>query len=41
MTSVEDRERLAAIEKALLARWPENRIQPSLDRISLLCDALS
>ena len=40
MTSVEDRERLAAIEKALLARWPETRIQPSLDRISLLCDAL-
>jgi len=34
------KERLAAIEKALLARWPETRIQPSLDRISLLCDAL-
>ena len=40
MTSVEDRERLAAIENALLARWPETRIQPSLERISLLCDAL-
>jgi len=38
--SNEDRERLAAIENALLARWPETRIQPSLDRISLLCDAL-
>ena len=34
------KERLTAIEKALLARWPETRIQPSLDRISLLCDAL-
>lgn len=40
MISVENRERLAAIENALLARWPETRIQPSLDRISLLCDAL-
>lgn len=38
--NIEDRERLAAIENALLARWPETRIQPSLDRISLLCDAL-
>lgn len=34
------RERLNAIEQALLARWPETRIEPSLDRISLLCDAL-
>ena len=34
------KERLAAIERALLARWPETRIQPSLDRIALLCDAL-
>jgi dihydrofolate synthase/folylpolyglutamate synthase len=40
MISAENRERLAAIENALLARWPETRIQPSLDRISLLCDAL-
>lgn len=40
MISQEDKERLAAIENALLARWPETRIQPSLDRISLLCDAL-
>ena len=40
MISAEDQERLVAIEKALLARWPETRIQPSLDRISLLCDAL-
>lgn len=40
MITAEDRERLDAIERALLARWPETRIQPSLDRISLLCDAL-
>ena len=40
MISAENHERLAAIENALLARWPETRIQPSLDRISLLCDAL-
>ena len=40
MNSVEDKERLAAIENSLLARWPETRIQPSLDRIALLCDAL-
>ena len=40
MISQEDKERLVAIENALLARWPETRIQPSLDRISLLCDAL-
>ena len=40
MINQDDRERLAAIENALLARWPETRIQPSLDRIALLCDAL-
>jgi len=40
MISQEDRERLLAIENALLARWPETRIEPSLDRIALLCDAL-
>ena len=30
---VPELERLAAIENALLARWPETRIQPSLDQI--------
>ena len=40
MITAEDQERLGAIEKALLARWPETRIQPSLERISMLCDAL-
>ena len=38
--SPEDQERVDAIEKALLARWPENRIQPTLERISLLVDLL-
>ena len=31
---------LAEIEAALLARWPETRISPTLERISLLCDYL-
>ncbi|MGZ4649988.1 MAG: bifunctional folylpolyglutamate synthase/dihydrofolate synthase, partial [Kineosporiaceae bacterium] len=31
---------LAAVEKALLARWPENRLEPSLSRISTLVDLL-
>lgn len=30
----------AAVEKALLARWPESRLEPSLDRIAALCDVL-
>jgi dihydrofolate synthase/folylpolyglutamate synthase len=33
-------EQLAAVEKALLARWPESRLEPSLDRIAALCDVL-
>ncbi len=32
--------RLAEITKELDARWPESRIEPSLDRISLLLDYL-
>ena len=40
MTSKDDLERLDAIEKALLNRWPETRIAPSLDRIAALADAL-
>jgi dihydrofolate synthase/folylpolyglutamate synthase len=31
---------LAAVEKALLARWPENRLEPSLTRINALMDVL-
>lgn len=30
-----------AVERALLTRWPENRIAPDLDRISMLCDLLA
>ena len=40
MTSPEDLQLLDLIYEALLKRWPETRIQPSLDRISALCDAL-
>ena len=38
--SIEDQERVDAIEAALLARWPENRIAPTLERIQALVDAL-
>ena len=31
---------LARVEQALLARWPENRLEPSLTRISALVDLL-
>ena len=40
MTSQDDLQRLEAIEKALLNRWPETRIAPTLDRIAALTDAL-
>jgi len=40
MTSKDDFEGLDAIEKALLNRWPETRIAPTLDRIAALADAL-
>lgn len=36
----DDQERIDAIEQALLKRWPETRIQPTLERISALVDAL-
>ena len=35
-----DKARIDAIEKALLARWPETRIAPTLERISALVDIL-
>ena len=38
--SAEDQARVDAIEAALLARWPENRIAPTLERINALVDAL-
>jgi dihydrofolate synthase/folylpolyglutamate synthase len=31
---------LAAVEERLLARWPETKIEPSLDRITMLLDFL-
>ncbi len=40
MISPDDQERVDAIEKALLARWPETRIAPSLERIAALVDIL-
>lgn len=33
-------ERYRDVERALLARWPESRLEPSLDRIAALCDLL-
>lgn len=38
--SPDDQERINGIEKALLARWPENRIAPTLERIAALVDIL-
>lgn len=40
MSNKDDLERLDAIEKALLNRWPETRIAPTLDRIASLVDIL-
>src|SRR3954452_22119870 len=30
----------AEVEQALLARWPETRLEPSLDRIAAFCELL-
>ena len=38
--SPEDQSRIDAIEQALLARWPETRIEPTLERIAALVDIL-
>lgn len=40
MTSPEDLEVIKIIEATLMKRWPESKIEPSLDRISALADAL-
>ncbi len=40
MSSAEDFEALALIERNLLKRWPETRLEPSMDRIAALCFAL-
>ena len=39
-TSPEDQSRIDAIEQALIARWPETRIEPTLERIAALVDML-
>ena len=38
--SPENQARIDAIEAALLKRWPENRIEPTLERIAALVDIL-
>jgi len=38
--SPENQVRIDAIEESLLKRWPENRIEPTLDRIAALVDIL-
>ncbi|CAN2235382.1 FolC Folylpolyglutamate synthase [actinobacterium SCGC AAA044-D11] len=40
MSTPEDLEVLKIIETALMKRWPESKIEPSLDRIATLVDAL-
>ncbi len=40
MSTPEDLVLLDAVEQALLKRWPETRLEPSLDRIAALVDAL-
>ena len=39
-TSADDQARIEAIEVALLKRWPETRIEPTLERIAALVDIL-
>ncbi|MGA1705584.1 MAG: bifunctional folylpolyglutamate synthase/dihydrofolate synthase [Candidatus Nanopelagicaceae bacterium] len=40
MSGADDLERLHFVEQELLKRWPESRLEPSLERIAYLCDAL-
>jgi len=40
MNSAENEEVLQLIYEQLLKRWPETRLEPSMDRIAALCDAL-
>jgi dihydrofolate synthase/folylpolyglutamate synthase len=39
-TADQDRAELARVEKALSTRWPESRMDPTLDRIRILVDLL-
>ena len=40
MSTADNLEKIAAIEQALIKRWPENKIEPTLDRIEALTDLL-
>jgi dihydrofolate synthase/folylpolyglutamate synthase len=40
VSNADNLETLSAIEQGLMARWPESRIEPTLDRISALTDLL-
>lgn len=40
MSGADDLERMYFVEQELLKRWPETRLEPTLERIALLCDAL-
>ena len=40
MSSADDEVVLDLIEAALLKRWPETRLEPSMDRIAALVDVL-
>ena len=40
MSTSEDLELLSAVEAAILKRWPEAKIDPTIDRIAALTDAL-
>lgn len=41
MTSDHPAAEFEAVQRALLARWPENRVAPDLERIRHLCDLLA
>ena len=40
MSTADNLETIAVIEQALIKRWPENKIEPTLDRIAALTDLL-
>ncbi len=40
MSTADKLQTVAAIEQALIKRWPENKIEPTLDRIAALTDIL-
>jgi dihydrofolate synthase / folylpolyglutamate synthase len=40
VSTADNLEKIAAIEQALIKRWPENKIEPTLDRITALTDLL-